>query len=109
MCWSRTSSSRYDGRNRFVSRGSHGHQAADFLDIEVGGDAEAPTVAEVLGDGLSVEAIVEQLEMIGGDERGMRDAAGAAERQDVLPQGQDVVRQARGFQRRIDAAHQPRM
>ena len=34
------------------------------------------------------EAVVEQLELIGGDERRMRHAARAAERQHVLPQRQ---------------------
>ena len=47
--------------------------------------------------------------MVSRDERRMRDTACSAQREQILPHRQDVVRQAGGLERRIDAAHEPRI
>ena len=71
----------------------------------VGGrQSEPAAVSEKLGDRFRAEPVVEQLELIGSDERWVRDAARAAEREHVLSKRHDVVceppRLERGIQPR---------
>ena len=51
--------------------------------VFAGGEAAAPA-AEEFGDGLRAESGVENFDLVRRDERGMIDAAGAAEREQLL-------------------------
>ena len=63
--------------------------------------------AEHLAHALRPEAVVEQVEVLAGDEGRVRHAAGPAERENLLAERDDVVGEARGLVRRVEAAHQP--
>src|SRR5262245_30882391 len=64
-------------------------------------------MTEELGECGRAEPSIEQLELIGAHERRMLDAADASEREQLLAQADDVVREPRRLQRRIQPAHEP--
>src|SRR5687768_917741 len=85
------------------------HETAYFLTISWRRQSESAAIAEEFGDRLRAEAVVQQLQLIGGNERRMWHTAGATECEHVLPERQDVIGEPRRLERGIQPAHEPWM
>ena len=88
-------------------RSRSGHQSNDFVSIGLTWNTPSGSIPEAVERAHAVEVVVENADVLGGDERRMLLAAGVAQLEQLLPQRDNIIRQAGGLDGWVQSRHQP--